>query len=704
MKKRIILGLALSILISTYFVSASVYFSSPQPLYNLGDLIDIEITVDPILEGFLLKVDLFCEEMEVINFNNLPNEEGKVNIKLPLNFYTIKGFNGDCYFLGEYGKEEQKSRGFQISKSLDVFLNTESFFANPGEEIIVNGVAKKLNGDLVNGDVEITIPLLRVIRDEDSEEIDTEKNESDEGEETEEEQEEIIVERGVFNGKVENGEFSVIISLAENIRVGDYRVDVYVFEEVADMKTSEEVVIANIKVFQVLTSVDIALNNQNIDPGQTFVFKPALKDQAGMPFDEEVSVLIKNEWTNRIFEKIVQSEESVEYKIPTDLAAGYYDLEAASGEISTIKKFYVNEKELISFEIKEGNLIVTNLGNVPYKKNIQIDLNGNPFVKKVDLKVGELQTFKLTGSEGEYEVKVTDGKTEILEKGVALTGKAINVKELKSGSLIFKTPILWIFLVIILGGGFLFLFKNTLKKKSFAYPIKDKLKRLKSAKKDKKEHVKQEDEKKTVKGGALVAPSEAEQVLVLKGNKNNASVIALKIKNKIGKNEKLILEKAVEPVYEKRGAVYEQGDYIIMIFSPLMTRKTKNEVEAARLAEKIALVLKEYNKKSKEKIEFGIGISSGGVINKIEDKKLKFTALGSFITVAKRLASASNEQILVTKQAYENGISEIKAEKKKIGNGDIYEVRRVIDYEKNQKFIRDFLDRMDKEENKNKNR
>ena len=92
--------------------------------------------------------------------------------------------------------------------------------------------------------------------------------------------------------------------------------------------------------------------------------------------------------------------------------------------------------------------------------------------------------------------------------------------------------------------------------------------------------------------------------------------------------------------------------------------KSKNEVEAAKAAEKIKLVLQEHNKKFKDKIEFGIGINSGKIINKIEDKTLKFTALGNLISGAKRIADSSNEQVLVTKEAYERGINEIKAEKK----------------------------------------
>ena len=193
---------------------------------------------------------------------------------------------------------------------------------------------------------------------------------------------------------------------------------------------------------------------------------------------------------------------------------------------------------------------------------------------------------------------------------------------------------------------------------------------------------------------------EAEPVLVLKGQKNRATVIALKIKNKITKPAKKSLEKAIEHVYEKRGAVYEQGDYIFIVFSPLMTRSFKNEVKAVEAAEKIISALKEHNKRFKDKIDFGIGVNSGNIVSKFENKKLKFTALGNLISPAKRLAIASNQQILITKETYERGISDIKASKKMIGKAEVYQVKHVMDSEKNKKFIQGFLRRMEQDAKK----
>jgi len=752
MKKRIeVLVILLSVMFLVINVSAGVYFSQPETVYNLGDIIDVSADVSPLGEG-PLKVEMFCDGNSLIVFYN-SNPAESVSIQLPLTSLHIQDLTGECYFLANYGGSDFKSAEFRISKKLDVRLAIDSIFVKPGEEIVISGTAKRLNGVGINGEVEMTIPVLSLIvsqtdeveseveSDEDAEEgeevdevVDEEGNESEErgdedGEEVDEESEEgsvpeaeaVSVDVGTYYGNVVDGVFSISFSLGSDTPAGNYRIDVLAYEGDSGERTSEGIAMANLEVFQISTSIDAALSGQNLNPGDGFSFQPLLMDQTGISISDETSVVIRDGSLNRIFESLVQSGETVNYNIPTNLTAGYYEVVVSSGELNVVKSFYVNEKEIVSFALDNGTLIVTNIGNIPYDNDIQVDLNGKPFVRSVDLGLQESQEFRLLGSDGEYDIKISDGETEITQGGVALTGNAVGVEYIKRSSLRLNTPIVWIFFIVVLGAGALFLFRNVFKKKSFAYPFAGRFKKKsKDAVVDEKGNVvKKEVEgvKPKLDGGAPaksdvpvsktpvpnvpvskapVSQNEAEQVLVLRGHKSRAAVVALKIKNKIGRVEKQSLEKAIEHVYMKKGAVYEQGDFIFIVFSPLMTKSFKNEVEATKAAEKISLVLKEHNKKFKDKIDFGIGINSGEIINKMDNKKLKFTALGNLVVGAKRLAESSDEQILVTKEAYEHGINEIKAQKKKIAHGEVYEVRRVIYQDKNKAFIKGFLDRMDK--------
>ncbi len=705
MKKRLFAGLVLTLFFIAS-VSAGIYFTNPESYYNLGDVIKVNVTVSPVPEG-LLSIDLICDGNSVEISKGIL-DEGFAEIKLPLNFFTINEVNGNCYFLGEYpGGVEGKSREFEISSSLDVILEANNLFVKPGEGFVISGDAKRLNGGGINGSVEITIPLLKtevsknleklnecILRCEEENEICVENCEED----YEENNESLNVDNGIFYGEVVDGKFSVNLTLADDTPAGDYRIDVRAYEsDSSGRTTSESVVIASLNVLQVLSSIDIAISNLDINPGEILNFKPFLLDQSGNSINEKVSVIIKDNNLNRIFEKILQSGETTEYKIPSNLSSGYYDIESSAGEISSVKKFYVNEKAIVSFDLRNSSLIVTNIGNVAYKKDIQIDMNGKSFVKKINLELGEQQEFVLTG-QGDYDIKVSDGENEVVHNRVALTGHAVNVESIKKGFVALNTPIIWIFFIIVLGAGILFLFRNILKKKSFTYPFKEKFRgEFKKFKLKKKTDAGKIDEgrKKELKENNGME-NKAEQVLVLKGNKNSACVLALKIKNKLSKTAKQNLQKIMSLVNEK-GAVYESRDYLIAVFSPLMTKSFKNEIICARTAELLKQKLKEHNKKFVDKIEFGVGINSGDVINKIENGKLKFTALGNLISGAKRIAEASNEQILLTKEAYEKSSGGIKASKKVEG---VYEVKRIIDAEKNKKFIDGFLKRIGSEKNK----
>jgi len=815
-KRSLNLMLVISLFLSLFLIpvfSAGVYFSQPESSYNLGDIIDITLDIEPLEEG-PIEIDLICEDSHLVSYDSAPTKT--FNFKLPLNFANIPDLDGgECYFSAEYFSQTYTSRSFKISRKLNVDLSKDALFSKPNEEIIVSGNVKRLSGAVIDGEVEIDIPLLELaeqtlvesleeegwkqeakdlatnkwetndyleiynaiddlydnieskenieyvklkkeevssmnaknkdavvsqklkVKYESLEEVEEENetveknvnkivyinllsiiNDGDVDSQDfkksndEDDEEDVKFDNGMFFGKVIDGQFSVSFSLAEDTPAGDYRIDVLVYEtDSSGEKTSEGVAMANLKISQVLNSIDIALGNVELDPGEELSFKPNLIDQAGFLIEDEVSIIIQDEEAIRIFEKIVPSGETIKYNIQTNLTSGYYEIYASSDGITKTKKFYVNEKAIISFKINNQTLTVTNVGNIPYKKNIQINLGEESFVRSLNLDLGESQEFELEGYDGEYDVWVSDGDNEITQPSVSLTGNAVNVKA--AGNSLLTTPIIWIFLIIILGAGFLFLFRNVLKKKSFAYPFKKlfhrKTIKLNNQGKITKEPGEKESEKrkpeKTVEKKSFFkkkeskTPSrhEAEQVLVLRGQKNRATVVALHIKNKINKTAKKGLESAIEHVYEKRGAVYERGDNIFIVFSPLMTRSFKNEIKAAKAAEKIISALKEHNKKFADKIDFGVGINSGNIISKFENKKLKFTALGNLIGPAKRLAQASKGQLLITKEAYERGISDIKAQKKKFKGTDVYEVRRIMDQEKNKAFIHGFLKRMKKE-------
>jgi hypothetical protein len=716
-KGNVVLSVIISIVIILAIanVSARTYFSQPEAYYNLGDLIEVQANVDPLLEGFL-KVDLICDGKEVNVFNGIPDGEGNVNIKFPLTFSYIQENSGNCYFRGDYFGSTDKSNNFEISKALKVNLDVETIVVKPSEIVTISGTAKRLNGIGINGEVEIEIPLLKLMATDvssikentsaSSKSNSTQDNQTN----TQSQQEETPQaesKAGTFSGKVENGIFSISFKLSENTPAGEYRIDVLAGERDSMQRiTSEGFAMSNLKVLQVPKEIDIAINAQNMDPGTSLEFKPRITDQSGQVFKEEVSTIISDISAVRIFQKIVQSEETVTYNIPTNMTAGYYDITASLGDITANKKFYVNEKAIVSFEIKNTTLVVTSIGNIPYNKDIQVELNGKPFVEKVNLDPGKFQEFSLKGN-GIFDIKVSDKETELSQSGIALTGRAVDVKPVEENTKTFNTPILWIFIIIFLAAGLLFIFRNILKKKSFAYPLAQKLKNTFKLKGNTKDLIVPESKKdkyniipppKRISSSQTPQIQGAESALVIEGNKQKIVLLAIKIKNQLTPSSSGSLDKIITAITESKGSIYKKGEYIFGIFSASLTKSAKNEVIAAKSSAVIKDRIRNHNKKFLDKIEFGIAIHSGESINKIENGHLRFTALGTLIPSAKRLAETSNEEVLITKEAYTAAGNEIKVEKK----GEVYEIKSILESEKNEKFIKGFLSNLEKEEAKQK--
>ena len=198
--------------------------------------------------------------------------------------------------------------------------------------------------------------------------------------------------------------------------------------------------------------------------------------------------------------------------------------------------------------------------------------------------------------------------------------------------------------------------------------------------------------------------NKAELSLSLKGDKQNVSLICLKIKNlseietKKG-NAKETLQKIVDTAEDKKSATYENQDNLFFILAPVKTKTFKNEKNAIETAKKIEDILKEHNRLSKQKIEFGISLNYGTIVARQETSALKFMSMGTLITTAKKIASLSEKEILLGEKIKEKLVSDIKTEKKTKNNVSFYKIKEMKqDREDHKEFIRSFLDRIERKD------
>ncbi|MBU4308569.1 MAG: hypothetical protein KJ566_02140 [Nanoarchaeota archaeon] len=667
--RKIIIPILLA-LICISFVAAEttiIFNEQPNEIYNLGETINLPVTIKTTSDIYgLFELNLLCGGSEISFYKNgvslATGEEKRMETSLVLMKDLILTSKGKCKIKAILGEDYQLTEEFKISDSLTIELSSEQTDFNPEEKAIFEGYATKENGKQVNGFIELSLV----------------QNNS---------------ENKTYLETINKGYFLVSLDLEKNIKAGPYLINLNAYEQdLLGGKTNTGYLNKNIYVKQIPTSLEIILENPEVDPGTNAQIRAILHDQTGEKIPDTTAVLTIKNSNDKIREQVtIATDELFEFPIKYNEPVSEFKIHGISNKLEADVKFKILEKEDISVELINRTITISNKGNVEYcNKTVLVKIGNESLNIDVCLGVDKEQKYFLTAPDGEYQVEViSDGGTEINEK-ISLTGKVIDIREARSKVGNIKYYFAWIFIIAILGFVTFIIFKKGYNKKVLAY-----LPSFKNKKKDDEVLV-------PLKEKSLVkSKNKAELSLSIKGDKQNVSVIGLKIKNlnKIQSqktNAEETLQKIVETVEEYKAATYENQSDIFFILAPTKTRTFKNESVALKIAEKIKLILDEYNKLAKQKIEFGISLNYGTMIVKSEKSALKFMSLGTLMTVAKKLASLSNSEILLGEPMNTKLGREVKSEKKSENNIEFYELQEIKHTEDHKKFLKSFLERLEK--------
>ncbi|MBI2448751.1 hypothetical protein HYV49_00465 [Candidatus Pacearchaeota archaeon] len=433
------------------------------------------------------------------------------------------------------------------------------------------------------------------------------------------------------------------------------------------------------------TKIDISVDAISIKPEGNITFRVMLYDQSNNLVQDDVSVKISDPIRNIFFEKLVRTGENIVFPIGVNFTVGYWSIEASSNNIYTKTLFFVEKKEEADFNIINDKLIVKNIGNVPYQKTLQISIGDNDELRQMNIDVGGFVEFRLLAPEGLYRVRVTDGDKTLAIDNVALTGNIVGVVGLSGRKNILAAyPLVWLFLVIVIGMFILILIERIFKRGMVVKTI---------ARKHAESSFKPTTMKKKSDVVKLGRATEAEHAISLRGTRQEAALIAVNVKNINDVKNSLILddiERTLKPVAENKGLVYKTGGYVIGIFTPQTTKTFKNADTAIKVAESILDGLMKYNQTHSFKTNVGIGVHTGEII---VDDKGKFTSLGNTLALAKKLADISNQEIALSKEVRAKIGSEYRIERKSEQGFNFYTLSRIYNRSEHDKFLQGFLKR-----------
>ena len=699
--KKLGLSFVLVFVLMSSFVLAEISILEPLDIYNLGDRLHINVDGLVGVENGNLNINLACGN-QIISLVKIPARAFSIDEALSyppfykilntedLEIVNLTGILGECQVIASLGAGVASTKTFTVTDNIIVAASLDKASYNPGEAITVNVEAVKANGKLLNGVVEGS-------------------NASD------------------FSKAIEEGVVSEIFVISETIEAGTYMLTVRAYDVGRNGVLNEGSTNVFFDVNQVASSIIMSLSDMAVVPGEEFTIGAEVFDQSGIKMDGTVSLEIISP-TGDVIESTVPNNDFASVNFDFNASAGVWNIVASFNDLSEIREFEVVEVQKVEFEFEDSVLSVTNVGNAVYNKTIVINIGGE--VLELDLKigVGEVRKFNVDAPNGEYEVIIGDGDSSIT-RNVLLTGNAIKISDLKEVGIFKGYSIVWIFLIIVLGGVGTVLFMRYRKTKTLGNGgiikgavggVGGVVKKMTGKVSDKvpakvKSHVNNSlnftnkspkvqglddknysHEDKTMIDFTKKDSMTAESTLVLKGDKYVSAIVSLSVKNhdKLSEVAKDALHKAIAGAQKKKGLVDWRGDYVFVVFSPIVTKTYKNEALATKEGMEILNSLNEYNKKFKDKIEFNVGVHVGELIASKESGKLKYTSIGNTISLAKRISDSDRGKLIVSDEIRKKLLRDLKTTKgKEVGSNQTYVVSEVKNRAADAAKLKDLLKR-----------
>jgi len=651
--RKIIFSLILLATLLTSFISAEIIIGTPNDVYNLGEEINIPLTITTNADiGAIFTPYLICDKIskEVYPKMYIPlktREEKKLEINFELITEIIGGQKGTCVLKGVYSSFSQTSSEFTLSKLINIDAKLDKEEINPNEEIILSGTAIKENGKEVDGIVEIEIPELDIL----------------------------------LKDTIKEGRFEVKIKIPSDAKAGLVLLNVNAYEKDRNEEiTNEGFISYNFRVNQIPTNLEIILEQQEIEPGSSIQVKARLHDQTGETMDSVAILTIKNSEGKILNQQEVTTEETLEYNIESTESPSTWSIFAVSNKIQQEAEIKIKELEKIQIDLINKTLIITNVGNVVYNKTVPVKIGEQTIQVETILNIGETKKYLLSAPQGEYQIEV-----EGVVENVMLTGNSISAREISEGlTSIARHPASWIFLLIILALGTYLAYKKGYKKIILG----------KNDDTDKKK-LKINENNFIPASSQVLTQNKAEMALSIEGTKQNATVVCLKIKDRETLTQEHATQETIQKIInnaEKKGAItYESLDNLYFIFAPMKTKQLQNEVVALTLAKETERELYKHNKMFRQKIDSGISINSGQIVAKQTGRAIKFMSIGTFTTLAKKLADISKGELLLGEITNSRLNSKLKTKKESSRNVSYYSITEIKPEIDSKSFISNFV-------------
>ena len=182
--------------------------------------------------------------------------------------------------------------------------------------------------------------------------------------------------------------------------------------------------------------------------------------------------------------------------------------------------------------------------------------------------------------------------------------------------------------------------------------------------------------------------------LVLSGNEREISALYIKIIEVSDIESGKVLSEITKNISMNNGIISKSPDGTFLALFNLNNRKSNHEMAAI----KTALAIQNDTKNIKS-LSIGFGINNGrAIVSDAKNGVINYTCLGNLVNIAKKLSAKSKQNVLFTQNVHSKISNNLKAEEIKEFFDDfnmkIYSLSGVIDRERYDKYVREFMQRM----------
>lgn len=244
--------------------------------------------------------------------------------------------------------------------------------------------------------------------------------------------------------RVVDGKLKYTLIIPESIKSGKHTVSISASDSLGNSGAAS----AEIFVVPVATSLRVEMENAEVKPLDSVGIVPRLLDQAGDLINADVDVEISDAKGKDAVGGKYTSGEKMAYEIQQHAPPGEWKVSARYGKLSSKTLFRVSEVKDIRIEVSGTRVLFTNTGNVKWKDNADMELNG----------VNGIFTDRMTSNINPGETFVVDLGKQAPTGGYTLTVTLPDRAEtfyefgIPAGKKVYNLNIVYIIMLLLVAG------------------------------------------------------------------------------------------------------------------------------------------------------------------------------------------------------------------------------------------------------------